>query len=91
MAGELDGEQGDRQRRILEAVIDLLARDGISGVSMRAVAREAGRGPRAREPPLRGQDESHPGCTAPHRSGRAACRDVLLTAVVATTHPRTSS
>jgi AcrR family transcriptional regulator len=32
----------DRQERILQAVIDLLARDGISGVSMRAVAHEAG-------------------------------------------------
>lgn len=32
----------DRQGRILEAVIDLLAREGIAGVSMRAVAREAG-------------------------------------------------
>ena len=31
-----------RQERILEAVVDLLARKGISGVSMRAVAREAG-------------------------------------------------
>jgi AcrR family transcriptional regulator len=36
------GETVDRQARILEAVIDLLAREGISGVSMRAVAREAG-------------------------------------------------
>jgi TetR/AcrR family transcriptional regulator, cholesterol catabolism regulator len=36
------GDRTDRQSRILEAVIDLLARDGISGVSMRAVAREAG-------------------------------------------------
>jgi TetR/AcrR family transcriptional regulator, cholesterol catabolism regulator len=32
----------DRRARILEAAIDLLAREGISGVSMRAVAREAG-------------------------------------------------
>jgi AcrR family transcriptional regulator len=32
----------DRQARILQAVLDLLARHGISGVSMRAVAREAG-------------------------------------------------
>ena len=32
----------DRQELILQAVIDLLARHGISGVSMRAVAREAG-------------------------------------------------
>ena len=32
----------DRQGRILEATIRLLARDGISGVSMRAVSREAG-------------------------------------------------
>lgn len=31
----------DRQARILEAVLRLLARQGISGVSMRAVAREA--------------------------------------------------
>jgi AcrR family transcriptional regulator len=35
-------EKPDRQARILEAAIDLLARDGISGVSVRAVAREAG-------------------------------------------------
>ena len=41
-AGEADGVKADRQGRILEAVIYLLARDGISGVSMRAVAREAG-------------------------------------------------
>ncbi len=32
----------DRQERILQAVVDLLARHGVSGVSMRAVAREAG-------------------------------------------------
>ena len=32
----------DRQERILQAVIDLLARHGIGGVSMRAVAQEAG-------------------------------------------------
>ena len=32
----------DRQALILQAVIDLLARQGISGVSVRAVAREAG-------------------------------------------------
>lgn len=37
-----DAEKMDRQARILEAVIHLLARHGISGVSMRAVAREAG-------------------------------------------------
>lgn len=36
------GAKLDRQGRILEAVIYLLAREGISGVSMRAVAREAG-------------------------------------------------
>lgn len=36
------GEQLDRQTRILEAALDLLSRHGISGVSMRAVAREAG-------------------------------------------------
>lgn len=41
-AGEADGDKVDRQGRILEAVIDLLARQGIAGVSMRAVAREAG-------------------------------------------------
>lgn len=35
-------DKPDRQARILEAVVDLLAREGISGVSMRAVAREAG-------------------------------------------------
>ncbi|MEU6375827.1 TetR/AcrR family transcriptional regulator [Streptomyces sp. NPDC046909] len=32
----------DRQVRILDATLNLLARHGISGVSMRAVAREAG-------------------------------------------------
>lgn len=32
----------DRQRRILEAVLRVLARDGVSGTSMRAVASEAG-------------------------------------------------
>ncbi|NEB02720.1 TetR/AcrR family transcriptional regulator [Streptomyces sp. SID13726] len=32
----------DRQERILDAVLTLLSRHGISGVSMRAVAREAG-------------------------------------------------
>lgn len=36
------GEKVDRYELILEAVLRLLARDGISGVSMRAVAREAG-------------------------------------------------
>ncbi|MHA7279521.1 TetR/AcrR family transcriptional regulator [Arthrobacter sp. MDT2-2] len=36
------GQQIDRQARILEAALDLLSRHGISGVSMRAVAREAG-------------------------------------------------
>ena len=36
------GEQLDRQSRILEAALDLLSRHGISGVSMRAVARQAG-------------------------------------------------
>jgi AcrR family transcriptional regulator len=41
-AGDGDPEKVDRQARILEAAIALLARDGISGVSMRAVAREAG-------------------------------------------------
>lgn len=35
------GARVDRQERILEAVLGLLARQGISGVSMRAVAREA--------------------------------------------------
>lgn len=35
------GEKVDRQALILEAVLNLLARRGISGVSMRAVAREA--------------------------------------------------
>lgn len=32
----------DRQQRILDALIALLAQRGIAGVSMRAVAREAG-------------------------------------------------
>jgi TetR/AcrR family transcriptional regulator, cholesterol catabolism regulator len=41
-AGEVQSERVDRQGRILEATIDLLAREGIGGVSMRAVAREAG-------------------------------------------------
>ena len=36
------GEQVGRQTRILEAALDLLSRHGISGVNMRAVAREAG-------------------------------------------------
>ncbi|OFI37582.1 TetR family transcriptional regulator [Arthrobacter sp. SW1] len=36
------GEQVDRQSRILDAVLELLSRHGISGVNMRAVAREAG-------------------------------------------------
>ncbi|WP_258064666.1 TetR/AcrR family transcriptional regulator [Arthrobacter sp. ZGTC131] len=36
------GEQVDRPSRILEAALELLSRHGISGVSMRAVAREAG-------------------------------------------------
>ncbi|MCC2661335.1 MAG: transcriptional regulator, TetR family [Arthrobacter sp.] len=36
------GEQVDRQSRILEAALALLSRHGISGVNMRAVAREAG-------------------------------------------------
>jgi AcrR family transcriptional regulator len=35
------GRKVDRQARILEAALALLARHGISGVSMRAVAREA--------------------------------------------------
>ena len=35
-------EQVGRQTRILEAVLDLRSRHGISGVNMRAVAREAG-------------------------------------------------
>jgi AcrR family transcriptional regulator len=37
-----DAEKVDRQERILQAVVGLLAEQGISGVSMRAVAREAG-------------------------------------------------
>lgn len=41
VAEERAGGRPDRQGRILDAVIDLLAREGISGVSMRAVAREA--------------------------------------------------
>jgi TetR/AcrR family transcriptional regulator, cholesterol catabolism regulator len=41
-AGEAGSETVDRQGRILEATIELLAREGIAGVSMRAVAREAG-------------------------------------------------
>ncbi len=38
------GEQNDRQARILEAALELLARHGIAGINMRAVAREAGVG-----------------------------------------------
>ena len=34
-------EKVDRQARILEAVMTLLSQQGISGVSMRTVAREA--------------------------------------------------
>lgn len=37
-----DGTSADKRERILEAVLAVLARDGISGVTMRAVAREAG-------------------------------------------------
>ncbi|WP_426302358.1 TetR/AcrR family transcriptional regulator [Arthrobacter sp. R-11] len=36
------GGQVDRQSRILDAVLELLSLHGISGVNMRAVAREAG-------------------------------------------------
>lgn len=36
------GGQGGRQEQILDAVLALLSRHGISGVSMRAVARQAG-------------------------------------------------
>ncbi|GLB67228.1 TetR/AcrR family transcriptional regulator [Arthrobacter mangrovi] len=36
------GDRADRQTRILDAAMDLLSRHGISGVNMRAVAREAG-------------------------------------------------
>lgn len=39
---EESGEHVDRQSRILEAALNLLSRHGISGVNMRAVAREAG-------------------------------------------------
>ena len=42
MSSREQGEQVDRQQRILEAALDLLSRHGISGVNMRAVAREAG-------------------------------------------------
>lgn len=42
MADREAEEQASRQTRILDAVVDLLGREGISGVSMRAVAREAG-------------------------------------------------
>jgi AcrR family transcriptional regulator len=41
-AGANADEKVDRQSRILEAVLTLLSRHGISGVSMRSVAREAG-------------------------------------------------
>jgi TetR/AcrR family transcriptional regulator, cholesterol catabolism regulator len=36
------GEQIDRQARILEAALDLLSRHGISGANPRAVARHDG-------------------------------------------------
>ena len=36
-----DDTSTDKRERILEAVLAVLARDGISGVTMRAVAREA--------------------------------------------------
>lgn len=42
MSGEQNADKTDRHASILQAVIDLLATQGISGVSMRAVAREAG-------------------------------------------------
>jgi TetR/AcrR family transcriptional regulator, cholesterol catabolism regulator len=42
MSDDVAGATGDRPGRILDAVLNLLAREGISGVSMRAVAREAG-------------------------------------------------
>ncbi|NNN29373.1 TetR family transcriptional regulator [Streptomyces sp. S3(2020)] len=38
----VDAPEKDRQERILDAVLSLLSQHGISGVSMRAVAREAG-------------------------------------------------
>jgi AcrR family transcriptional regulator len=39
---EAHPQRGDRQARILDAVLAILAQKGISGVSMRAVAAEAG-------------------------------------------------
>lgn len=42
MTGPGAAPEKDRQERILDAVVRLLAQRGISGVSMRAVAREAG-------------------------------------------------
>ncbi len=41
-AVEVDEKKIDREERILDAVLALLSQHGISGVSMRAVAREAG-------------------------------------------------
>jgi TetR/AcrR family transcriptional regulator, cholesterol catabolism regulator len=38
----MDAPEKDREERILDAVLRLLSRQGISGISMRAVAREAG-------------------------------------------------
>ena len=38
----VDGPRPDKEQQILDAVLTLLAAHGISGVSMRAVAREAG-------------------------------------------------
>jgi AcrR family transcriptional regulator len=38
----MDPPEKDREERILDAVLRLLSRQGISGISMRAVAREAG-------------------------------------------------
>lgn len=42
VTGPADGGGKGRRERILDAVVGLLSRQGISGVSMRAVAREAG-------------------------------------------------
>lgn len=42
MSQEGSQPRGDRQARILDAVLAILSREGISGVSMRAVAAEAG-------------------------------------------------
>lgn len=42
MTGTTEAQRPDRQQQILDAVLAVLARDGIAGISVRAVAKEAG-------------------------------------------------